>query len=1120
MRIISWNCRGLGNPWTVRALSKLIRQKGPNLVFLMETRRKETEMMRMRYKGGLANVVAVDCEGEGRQRAGGLAVLWDNSIRVLIRSMSINHIDMEVEMMETEQRWRATGFYGWPKLLGRESNMPGMIFGDFNQVMGQHEKQGRNSVIQTNELLDLGFVGHSFAWTNGQVREDNIQERLDRAMETMEWKEAYPKTMVQHLNRYKSYHSPILVDMMGEQRRRRKAPHRFRFEECWLGNEECEKVVKEAWDSSEGTIETKIKNCGSRLDKWGETNFGDIPKRIRTLQNKLQHLNTLKQEEGILLQIKKASQRKKRNWVKSIKDDMGVSFEDEKMEEVMVEYFDKLFMSEGGEGIHEAADIVKGKIDSGKRELLDQEFTAEEVLQALKQMHPTKSPGPDGMPALFYQKMWKTVGNDVTYQVFRILNHNDDPAPINATYIYFRPISLCNVIFKLVTKTIANRLKQILPDIVGEFQNNGLVAFEIFHYMKKKTTDMAKAYDRIEWPFLKEVMVSMGFSSRWVNLIWNCISSIKNFKPSRGLRQGDPLSPYLFAQNSKIIRGIKVARQAPQINHLFFDIQGIKEWLGIKAVEQHSKYLGLPTFVERSKKEKKLKGWKERYLSRVGKETLIKAVAQSIPTYIMGYFQLPKSLCQHIDKGERKIHWIKWDKLCTSKMEGGLGFRNFEAFNSALLAKQGWRLMRKPTSLAARLIKARYYPRTNFLESSIGYTPSYTWRSIWNAKEVLQIGGIWKLEMADLFKIWSPVKFLGKEAIVRELMNDEGSSSDARKIKDTFMEFETQQILQISLPITTQSDKFYWRFTRNGEFKKRLCKAKAHPRAINCVWRLMNNSLPTRLNLQKRGVNCTALCPRCWKKEETETHLIKDSIRSSEPPGAQACEWIEELMKNLNSVSQGLLCTSILIFWQARNKHMFNEENQSPIEAAELTRKNHENYIKAQTVNLNGTVESPPGATSTKNWKRPPITKVKINVDAASIDDGVVGVGVVVRDTNGDILMASTCKAFLSIQFHEAEALACLMGLEKACECCFFDAIIENDNVEVIQSLKEKEIHKNCFANSLRSVEYSHVKRNGNRIAHELAQIVLINLNTVWIENALFCIYNLAYLNIIGPIHE
>ena len=109
----------------------------------------------------------------------------------------------------------------------------------------------------------------------------------------------------------------------------------------------------------------------------------------------------------------------------------------------------------------------------------------------------------------------------------------------------FRPISLCNVIFKIITKTIANRLKLILPDIFGKFQSifvpgrlitdNALLAFEYFHYMRKKRKgkkrcvalklDMSKAYDRIEWNFLIEVLQSMGFSQKWQNLIFNCISS-------------------------------------------------------------------------------------------------------------------------------------------------------------------------------------------------------------------------------------------------------------------------------------------------------------------------------------------------------------------------------------------------------------------------------------------------------------------------------------------------------------------------------------------------------------------------------------------------------------------
>ena len=122
MKIISWNCRGLRNPWAVRALNKLIQQKAPNLVFLMETRKKTAEIMRLRYKGGLSNVVGVDCEGEGRQRSGGLACLWNDFVAVDILSMSINHIDMQIRGKEGGQLWRATGFYGHHEAMNKQQS--------------------------------------------------------------------------------------------------------------------------------------------------------------------------------------------------------------------------------------------------------------------------------------------------------------------------------------------------------------------------------------------------------------------------------------------------------------------------------------------------------------------------------------------------------------------------------------------------------------------------------------------------------------------------------------------------------------------------------------------------------------------------------------------------------------------------------------------------------------------------------------------------------------------------------------------------------------------------------------------------------------------------------------
>ena len=114
---------------------------------------------------------------------------------------------------------------------------------------------------------------------------------------------------------------------------------------------------------------------------------------------------------------------------------------------------------------------------------------------------------------------------------------------------------------------------------------------------------------------------------------------------------------------------------------------------------------------------KKLAGWKEKMLSMGRKEVLIKAVAQAVPVYTMSCFLLPKGLCEEIEgmirsflwghrKQESKIAWVSWEKLCRSKLRGGMGFHNLQAFNLAMLAKQGWRLLSNQNSLCARVYKA------------------------------------------------------------------------------------------------------------------------------------------------------------------------------------------------------------------------------------------------------------------------------------------------------------------------------------------------------------------------------------------------------------------------------
>jgi hypothetical protein len=257
----------------------------------------------------------------------------------------------------------------------------------------------------------------------------------------------------------------------------------------------------------------------------------------------------------------------------------------------------------------------------------------------------------------------------------------------------------------------------------------------------------------------------------------------------------------------------------------------IKQLLEIQRETMNEKYLGLPDHVGRDRVQtfaylkdrisKRIQGWKEKLLSWAGKEVFIKAVAQTIPTFAMGCFDLTKSLCDQISsmicrywwnqqEGTHKVNWLSWGKMIMQKSEGGLWFRDMHSFNIATLAKQGWRILQNPDSQCASILKAKYFWDTNCLKAQPKRRSSYMQRCILKGIEVLKKGLVWHIGNGDGIKIWSdpwltrgdtraPITPRGRNIVqqVFELINPVTSDWDVELVKATFWEEDVKTILAI-----------------------------------------------------------------------------------------------------------------------------------------------------------------------------------------------------------------------------------------------------------------------------------------------------------------------------------
>ncbi|KAM1376755.1 hypothetical protein PS1_038740 [Malus domestica] len=610
------------------------------MVILLETKNKSQNFIHLKRSLGMDHWFIVEPRGIG----GGICVFWRDDTPVVLMKSEDFFVELKLWDEKMNCNWRLFGVYAstdekkrreqWQELskrIGQERDRC-LLIGDFNDNLCNDEKEGGNyrpavslrdfrNFMAREELMDLGYEGYPFTWRNNRESMP-IQQRLDRGMATMGCKSEECRTLVgeEWRDKIKGSHAFRFCDKLKHLRRRLKVWYKGRGRNSAKMILQLKEEIRVAYISNEfASKEVKQKEKEFIAAHRQDETYWKVKSRNQWLREgdkntKFFHAQTLK--------------RRRFNTIRGIEDGRGIWQQSLKgIGDTAIEYFSDLFQSCKPNLVEEIQSCIESRLSIEDNQGLTAMVTDCEIMEAAYQIPLTRAPGPDGFSGCFYQDHWDTVGPDVIKIVkafwhsgtlLRKLNHTNlvlilkMKCPKNMSQ--YKPIALCNVIYKIIAKVLTNRLKRVMPKVIGEnqsafvarkqIQDNILVVHEALHSLIHQKSgdhpgmaiklDMAKAYDRIEWEFLLGMMCSLGFAPLFCKWIKECISSVSFsvlingsptgfFRPNRGLRQGDLLSPFLFLLCTEgllmlirrglergVLHGFKISFAGAPLTHLFF----------------------------------------------------------------------------------------------------------------------------------------------------------------------------------------------------------------------------------------------------------------------------------------------------------------------------------------------------------------------------------------------------------------------------------------------------------------------------------------------------------------------------------------------------------------------